>query len=192
MGLGEYCIIADGHLNAPHQAIDLKEIYKLRALYGKRCILVGDIYDISNTPKKKLEEAKTARDKLSFYFGKRYIWGNHECGKPPHGYYLIINGVLFCHGHTIFWSDEKVKRWEKKKGGRGKLSMFFYRMKHWKKRGRDRKLKMSEEKKERCLELMNEHDCHTIVFGHTHRNMDEVYKGKRIIGVPQGKTIVRI
>ena len=119
MALGTYCCIADGHLKAPHQSITLQEIYAEKSFHGKRCILLGDIYDISNTPNDQLAQAREEQAKLKYYFGKRYIEGNHECKKPDHGYYLIINGILFCHGHTIFWSDKKVKRWEKKKGGRG-------------------------------------------------------------------------
>jgi len=176
-------VYTDIHLGAPHamKDFDLFEEAKKRNVF-----FTGDIFDIKNTKKSKLKEFKEQRDKLKEIAGDRYVYGNHECIKPDK-YYHVKNGILFCHGHTIFWDEEKVKRWERKKGGMNRFEYFFYRFKH---RGvyRGKKINLSLEAKEKCYDLCVEHDCHTIVFGHTHKFCDIEYKGKRFINAARGKT----
>lgn len=186
----EYSLFADTHLKAPHSKLSLKDFYRDKTFYGPKCILLGDIYDVSNCPKKDLSKTRDEVANLKTYFGKRYILGNHECTKPDR-YYFIQDGILFCHGHTLFWSESKVKRWEKKRGGRSAIKYFLYRFKHIRER-EGKTLNLSDSKKEEIFEVMNNNGCHTIVFGHTHKSCDIIYKEKRIVGVPRGNTIIEL
>ena len=186
----EYCLFADLHLEAPHATLSLKDLYAKKSDYGKNCLLLGDIYDVSNCRKKELKSVREKMHNLKKYFGNRYIKGNHECDKP-HRYYFVQNGIMFCHGHTLFWSDKKVKRWENKRGGKSSLRYFLYRFKHMIVR-RGKELKLSESKKEELVTLMIEHGCHTIVFGHTHKSCDIKFYDKRIVALPRGMTIMEL
>lgn len=177
----EMIIISDVHYGAPHERdIMLEAYYKM-----DNVILTGDIFDRKNTLKsdlpyydKKYEEAKEV-------FGERYILGNHECEKPDK-YYLAKDGVLYCHGHTLFWDEKKVTRWENKKPGKSWYRYMIYRLKHLRSKRDGKVLKPSIGIKEKCLDLCKKHDCKTIVFGHTHKRYDELYKDIRIVNAPRG------
>lgn len=186
----EYSLFADTHLEAPHAKLSIKDFYKDRAYYNKRCILLGDIYDVSNCLKKDLYEVRVKVENLMRYFGKQYIQGNHECMKPTR-YYFVQDEILFCHGHTLFWDDKKVKRWENKRGGRSAFKYFLYRFKHIREReGKTLKLKLSQQAM--MQEKAKEFGCHTIVFGHTHKSCDIIFRGIRIVGVPRGNTVIEL
>ena len=175
-------IFSDLHIGAPHEmSVNLGEY-----INDKDVFLTGDIYDLKNTPKKKIKEYEKRFRNTKEMFGERYIIGNHECIKPK-TYHHISYGVLFLHGHTIYWDYEKVKRWENKKHGLNKFRYLFYRLKHIGSY-EGKKKEPSAKIKEKCFRLCSIHKCHTIVFGHTHKSCDIMYKGIRIINVPRGKT----
>lgn len=193
MGTKKYTFYADTHEGAPHS----KKLYSklIGEVNVEDTFLLGDIIDIANVKKRKLKTWRKRIELLSEKFGDAYLKGNHECMDPV-SYYRVFDNILCCHGHTIFWEKAKTKKWEKKKGGKGRLSRMFYAA--YKvgivgaNRGKPGTQKLSVAQKEKCYELCMKHDCKTIVFGHTHDQCDITYRGIRIINVPRGMTVKEI
>ena len=180
-------IYSDIHKGAPHETkFDLFQALEVEDAY-----FTGDIYDLKNTEKSKLKHYENEFKEFKKKAGARYILGNHECMKPDE-YYVKRDHVLLCHGHTLVYSEDKVKRWENKKIGKSKLRYWIYRLKHLGKKIVSKEYKPSEELKEKCYNLCKAYECNTIVFGHTHRHCDIKFKGIRIINVPRGRTIIDV
>ena len=175
-------IISDLHIGAPHEILEMM-------INDGNTYLVGDIFDLKNTPKNKLDYYLEIYKDIKKEFGDKYILGNHECEKPRK-YYHKKDNYLFCHGHTLLWSDKMVKKWENKKLGKNKFSYFLYRIMHFI-NFEGGIYKPSQELKDKCWDLCKQYNCDTIIFGHTHKQCDIFYKGIRIINAPRGKIIIK-
>lgn len=189
-------IYSDLHLYAPHSWI-LKEPDILNELLFPKIpidsiLLTGDIIDIANCKKSKLVSARYMIQYLKNMYQERFLIGNHECMKPD-ALYRVIYGCLVCHGHTLYWDYAKVKKWEEKVGGKGKLSRAFYTIYKRATFPFSVKTKRPPEhviEKAKTLARMN--GVSTVIFGHSHSYWDETTEGIRIINVPRGKTEVEI
>lgn len=188
-----FIVYSDTHILAPHDSgysVDdmVNEELHPNTRPGS-IVLTGDIIDRENAKKKDIPFGNGLMFRLKDLFRDRYIWGNHE-GKKPSSYYYIDkeSKVLFLHGHTIFWDKSKVEHWETKKLGQGKWKYRFYKFRKSFSRSKPKWLQLSDKHKAKILDLAVEHDCTTVVFGHSHRDYDMTHAGVRIINVPQGRT----
>jgi len=188
----KYIIYSDTHILAPHNTgHTVAGMIQDSVESDNRVILTGDIIDRENAKKSEVANGTRMMADLNSRFSDAYLYGNHE-GRKPTSYYYKLDNILFLHGHTIFWNKEKVERWENKKLGQSKFK--FYRYKLWKsfKKRKNKKLHPKEVHLTIMKNLMEKFGCHTIVFGHSHRNYDVTYDWGRVINVPQGKTILEI
>ena len=192
-------VYSDCHLYAPHSVLKKNPEIEMELFtptttmlkYGAaKVFLTGDIVDTDNAKKKNIRICRDLIDELKEIHGDSYASGNHECvdGSP---YYIKHDNILICHGHTLFWDMDKVRKWENKKGG---MSYWRYKAYQWfKHSGRNGKqLGLSGEKASEIATIAKSYNCDTIIFGHTHRAYDEVYAGVRIINVPKGRTILDV
>lgn len=175
----------------------VKEKKKYRKDVFECDICLGDIVDFTNTRKKKLDEAYAFHKKLKDKKKSLYIFGNHEAQEPPY-YYVKKSNVLFCHGHTLLWSKEKVEKWENKKHGRSSFIWYPWRVAiklTFLKRGM---FDPKNEVIEKCADILSKYSCDTIVFGHTHTKKlyDEWFEVDdvkvRIVNVPMGRTKIEL
>jgi predicted phosphodiesterase len=193
--LMKIAIYSDCHILAPHEVKGtFADLFGgpefIRAKYKvDYSVLTGDIIDVDNAKKKRVREARDMVMTLKNSFGEYYLLGNHECSLDVDGYFRVFDDVLYCHGHNLFWTQKKIDRWERKKGGMSWWKFQLYKLKH----GRNGKpWKPSERELFNIRELARKHNCKTVVFGHTHRVYDKVHNGIRIINVPKGRTIIKI
>ena len=187
-------IYSDLHYGAPHSKDDILVDDIIREHQEGHVVLTGDIFDLKNTKKNQLHYYVSKQRKLINALGKDYVFGNHECEKPD-SYFLVkeINNkrVLFCHGHNLVWPESKIKKWENKRPGKSSWRYLLYRLKHVV--GREgKKLKLSKKLGDKCYDLCREYKCEVIIFGHTHKSYNSIYRGIKIINVPQGKTQIII
>lgn len=192
----KYIVYSDTHKYAPQftgHTVDGMINERIKVM-NEDCevILTGDIIDAKNCKRwKEADSAISDIQKLKYIFDEKYLLGNHEIEKPSE-YVYISNGVLFCHGHIIFWDDDKIKRWENKKVGMNRRKYYSYKIfKAFKKR-KNKQLHPSGKHLLKIKELLELHNCHTIVFGHSHRNYDVQYAFGRVINVPQGRTVINV
>lgn len=176
--------------------------------YNDKTIFLGDVHEIKNISKKKVKECIAEYHKhinKCRSFGSTEIRGNHEVNQSLGLDFKIINGVLFTHGHHIFYSRKDVKKWESRRPGRGVIGRAISKMIHL----------------ARGLRSMKEFDSgdlmkianyifkmlskglrfHTIVIGHTHPDniieydINVYYDGEnqvKIYNVMQGYTELNI
>lgn len=190
-------VYSDCHLDAPHEVPLIKdEIFDPTFVKAKHevdeVVLTGDIIDVDNCKRSKLGITKAKVERLKKAYGPRYVLGNHECEKPQKYYYKDDETkTLFIHGHTIFYSEKKLRRWENKKGG---MKYWRYKIYQWTHHsGRNGKpWKAKKEDVEMLVEMAKAYRCKNIVFGHTHRVYDSTHDGVRIINVPKGLTILEL
>lgn len=196
-----YTIYADTHEGAPHGLGMYEEMLTSEI---PNTILLGDIIDIANVKEKKLDRWVRRIRNLEDRYGDNYVSGNHECKYKVGPIARVIDGIIFVHGHTIFWDEAKVIDWQDKDGGKGMLSRFAYSIYKVGITGASRGLDDPAEKKltddniNKICALLATNNCHTIVFGHTHKKLD-IYldstvtdKEIRIVNVPRGKTEIRL
>lgn len=182
-------VYTDLHLGAPHGMHEF-EADLLKAAEDENTFFTGDIFDMKNTRKSKVAHYRIMMEKLKIIAGDRYIIGNHECEKPK-SYFTKKQGVLFTHGHKLKWSEKRIKKWENKEVGKGKLGYLMYRFMHlFMRRGKNGT--PSKKLRKKCERYCKEYGCHTIIYGHTHQEYDGMYKDIRIVNVPRGRTVLDV
>lgn len=157
--------------------------------YGENTFYIGDIYDLKCAENK--ENCRRKINELRHRAGLRYIRGNHELDHFKDApYHHIQNGILFTHGHkNICFSDYKVRKNEEN-GNTGLLSKVHSFL-------TSIPFIVDKRRVARAVDYAKANDCHTIVFGHTHKTLfDRTYetdKGNiRVINVPRGVTYLNI
>jgi UDP-2,3-diacylglucosamine pyrophosphatase LpxH len=190
----EYRVYSDLHLGAPHQfnGIIFEQVYD--DAVNDNVILTGDIIDIANCKKSEIKLWRSRIDDLMEDYEERFLLGNHCCKKPIN-YYLKIDNVVFCHGHTLFWNMEQIIEWENKTGGKGLFSRTAYSM-----------YKNSVEfftdyegyyeppiyVLDKAVEICEHYKADTLVCGHRHKMADLQYKGIRFVTVTRGVTTLTL
>lgn len=168
--------------------------------YEKNVVDLGDNFELKNVPHgNKLNNAiivymehKVKCRKM----GIPQVKNNHAVkysGELPE--FVVDEGVVYTHGHRIFYSIRKWFKWEMGDGGQGKIMIFFsgllsrgrhiYPMRKFSKR-QTKKIK----KYIKYLREVHGLEFHTLAFGHTHPNIliDCVIDGIRVVNPPQGET----
>ncbi len=194
-------VYSDTHIGAPHaKLIDSSEIVDEFKNKSDNTLLLatGDIFDIRNTKRKKVQEKIRERDDLKELLGKYYIFGNHECSKDPDGaYFYIENNIMWLHYHLPDWCGSfedpcsKVINWENKKHGLSRLRYLAYRLSHLVLR-KGVKWKPNDSEIKKITEFAKSHGCKIVIFGHTHKLYDKPHEGIRIINAGRGRTSYEI
>lgn len=152
---------------------------------------LGDNVDMKGVSKRKILQAK---DKLTEIkkFSKHYCSGNHELDTDPETIYHAFEDILFTHGDYLVWGHEKADAWRKKEPGRSRWMRFALKIVYPLRRFK--KLKISNDFKERCVEKAKEMNCNTVIMGHRHPKqlVDIEHKGVRIMILPRGKNTLEI
>ncbi len=195
-------VYTDTHIGAPHathqNASDITNDFNQKD-EDTLVLATGDIFDITHTKRKNVGERIRERDELKILLGKYYIYGNHECSKDPNEkYFYSENGIIWLHYHVPAWCDQRfedpcdnVTKWENKRPGLSKFQYWAYRFKH-KVINRGAKWKPSSNTIESIVNFSKKHDCNTVIFGHTHKNYDQIHDGVRIINAGRGKKIYKL
>jgi len=191
----KFIVYSDTHILAPHDTgYSVEDMIKDETERpDSTVVLTGDIIDRENAKKNMIQMGNGYMMRLLSIFGDRYIYGNHE-GRKPLSYIYIDDETrtLFLHGHTIFWSEEKVEHWENKKLGQSKWKYRFYKLRKAFARNKPKHLRLSNKYRDSIIAMANSYQCTTVVFGHSHRDYDVTHGDVRIINVPQGRTVLWI
>lgn len=153
----------------------------------------GDNYDLNNCKHKDVDRCKDLiRWTRDAWAKGRSVEDNHGLRYHPGPMHVLLKpGVALIHGHTLFWSPEKVdKYFEKRTPGAG----WFKRMFIIASLDKLRKIwpaRYSDEFKQRCFDYADAHDLNTLIMGHRHptKVADFNYLGVRIIVGKRGLNV---
>jgi len=137
--------------------------------FGPDTFYIGDIVDLKNCPKSKIDEAKKLIKFISINAGENYIPGNHELA---YGNKTLIKykKVLLTHGDMFFWPQKKIVHW---RGGGIKEGMampfwLIFWIKNYFRKLLPKKIKTSAYKRIYEIATAPAYQCHTVIIGHEH------------------------
>lgn len=130
----------------------------------------------------------TSEDACKIFGDSHPVMGNHELEFSQRQFsFDTETKTLFTHGHQVFWSEEKINRWAKKKPGRGPimrfLALFYSKWRMLK------QPKIKDAHMDRAVELAKEFGAVTVVTGHRHPK-ERLYcskDGVTLIVLPRGR-----
>jgi len=198
-------VASDCHLGAPHREInnDPAILVDMFNKY-KNAVCLGDIVDMANVQKSKVNFWIDIKSMLKRLYGDRFIIGNHSCEPIGSGYTIIeVSGkrVLFFHGpgvyinniyYPVYYSEEKTEKWANKKHGRGKWSYWKYSTFRSVSKHKGGYKRPSNEILERVYIIANKLKIDMAVWGHTHRTYSGLYKNIRMENVGKGISFVEV
>ena len=144
--------------------------------YDNNSVYLGDIWDVHCLKKdvfKMIAASDKHRHKCDMSKGVINVRGNHE-GKYGHGLseYVIQDRILYCHGHTPFYSKKAKVKWYNKDAGISKWKFYGIKMTNMFRNFNGNKV--SSEKLTVLARYALDHFCHTVVAGHLHREHDGI------------------
>jgi predicted phosphodiesterase len=190
----EIIVANDTHYFAPHAIGEPYDLYSYEVQY-----LLGDIVDLHLAKKDKVNEAKILRSKLYTDFQERYMSGNHALTFVNMTKVHEFEGhkILFTHGDMVFKDKEYAVDYRSKKPGSNSIIRFGAKIVDtWRMNMRNPKIKTKVVIN--AFNLASEHDCNTIICGHSHRkemayikyhdvNFYVLPRGIHRIGIHKGK-----
>ncbi|MCK4518199.1 hypothetical protein KAT92_05445 [Candidatus Babeliales bacterium] len=157
----------DTHFLAPHATTGFN-----RVMNGGVDLLLGDIIDLDLCKKKKVTSARELQDTLIEVYKMRFVSGNHSLMFYNIFVVLILpNGVriLATHGDYLFYDKDRADNYRNRDEGSGFIRRGGAKiLDGWRLNFRDPRIK--DDVMYRAVELMREHDCSTLICGHSHRN----------------------
>lgn len=160
--------------------------------FEKDAILLGDVIDLRGCKKNDVDKFLSIYKNLSI--NHIYCVGNHEAILARIGDYYVSNNIVFAHGHLQFWGYDKSYKYMKKKHGRSTVGRFFSKAINSVRMAKP--FSMSQEQKNRCVDLCVSTGTDVIVLGHKHpsEKHDFIYenerKNVRIIVLPRGRNVL--
>ena len=183
----EFIVYNDIHKFSDYE-MPLKEEYG--AIYN------GDIFELRSC--KRSDVAMIEREMAEFEsrVGDRFLFGNHEMNVDRMHDRLVIGNIVFCHGHTVFWTMKKCIKFMSKRKGKGAfgraLSAMLDQYRHLK------PFYLSKKQLNRCMDLCIETNTDILIAGHKHpSNVETTYftrdnKSIKIICLPRGRNEITV
>lgn len=187
----QYVIFNDLHLYSPYELpFDPYPDYELK----HDIILLGDIIDLYNCKYSDLAEAQGVKKSLEFQFGDRYISGNHELtfSNTLHVEKVGDHNVLFIHGDSLYWDDERYRKFRSSKPGASAIKRLGSKI--WNKLRHLKSEKIANIVFDRASQLAEDWECHLIITGHQHplHTLIRTHNEIMILCLPQGRHCVNI
>lgn len=168
--------------------------------YQNETIFLGDNFEFKNLPIKKIVSAQlqylTHITRVKKH-GCVELRGNHEVSYSKGADFHLLDGILFSHGHHIFWSEKKIRKWEQRPAGQGFLGRLLSKRlaklrKVFKKTSLSKKQMIKLDAYADKIQKQTKTKIHTVVFGHTHPNcmITKIYNDRKYINVKRGETIL--
>jgi len=147
-------------------------------------VWLGDNLDFRNCKKEMLPRLDSWYIQLKTYFGKFFLFGNHEDPTLIPSF-VVINKTILIHSHLILWHKNKLNQWAKM-FRRGKGTSLLSRLINWCRELNDREMK--EEELEKLSTYALNEGYRRICIGHVHPHQILYchHNGVEIIVVPRG------